>query len=203
MRILKPKPAEGEPIQLELIEETKYIYRVFVTNMTKRAEKVIADYDQRADCENLIGEAKREGLAAIPSRKFASNYAYFQIVMLAYNIWRSFKMIAGHGLMKGKKNESELEKEKAKRASKEIVDNNIRIARLKLLLIAAKVVSHNNTEKVRYSEHDSRVPGLFDFFNYMDKRRQEIKPWLDGKGWFCKHLLAFGGAQAQVSPAPT
>jgi hypothetical protein len=62
------------------------------------AHEVIEEYDQRADCENLIGEAKREGLEAIPSRKFGNNYAYFQIVMLAYNIWRSFKMLAAHGM---------------------------------------------------------------------------------------------------------
>lgn len=56
--------------------------------------KVIEEYDKRADSENLIGEAKREGLAAIVS----TNYAYFQMVMLFCNIWRSFKMLAGHSL---------------------------------------------------------------------------------------------------------
>jgi hypothetical protein len=40
-----------------------------------------------------IGEAKREGLNAILSTKFQTNYAYFQIVMLAYNILRYLKMI--------------------------------------------------------------------------------------------------------------
>lgn len=34
------------------------------------------------------------GLDAIPSAKFKTNYAYFQIVMLAFNIWRYLKMIA-------------------------------------------------------------------------------------------------------------
>ena len=41
-----------------------------------------------------MGESKREGLDAIPSSRFKSNYAYFQIVMLAYNIWRYLKMMA-------------------------------------------------------------------------------------------------------------
>jgi len=41
---------------------------------------------ERADSENLIGEAKREGLSAVPTGKFSHNYAYFQIVMLSYNI---------------------------------------------------------------------------------------------------------------------
>jgi hypothetical protein len=56
--------------------------------------KVIATYDKRADFENLVGESKREGLDAIPSGKFVNNYAYFQVVMSAYNIWWYFKMLA-------------------------------------------------------------------------------------------------------------
>jgi len=94
MRIVKE-----QAVQLELLEDTRYKYRIFVTNLTKSAHRVIYEYDKRADAENLIGEAKREGLTAIPSSKFASNYVYFQIVMLSYNIWRSFKMLASHGLL--------------------------------------------------------------------------------------------------------
>ncbi|MGB5218873.1 MAG: hypothetical protein WBN66_11315, partial [Smithella sp.] len=57
-------------------------------------------YDKRADAENLIGEAKQEGLAAIPSGKFKNNYAFFQIVMLAYNPWRIVSKYFTHGLEK-------------------------------------------------------------------------------------------------------
>ncbi|MDP6681497.1 MAG: hypothetical protein QF876_00640 [Desulfobacterales bacterium] len=41
--------------------------------MTGKARKVIAKYDKRSDVENLVGEAKREGLDAIPSDKFKNN----------------------------------------------------------------------------------------------------------------------------------
>lgn len=54
---------------------------------------MIAEHDKRADVENLVGEAKREGLEAIPSGKFKNNYAFFQIVMLTYNIWRYMKIM--------------------------------------------------------------------------------------------------------------
>jgi len=57
-----------------------------IYSLQGKPHKIIALYDKRADAENLIGEAKREGLDAIPSAKFKNNYAYFQIVMLAYNI---------------------------------------------------------------------------------------------------------------------
>ena len=94
MRIPKEENSKSEQVQLELLEDERYKYRIFVTSLKVKPHTVIEEYDKRADCENLIGEAKREGLEAIPSAKFASNYAYFQLVMLAYNIWRSFKMIA-------------------------------------------------------------------------------------------------------------
>ena len=97
MRIPQEAPVEGNT-QLEFLEDANYKYRTFVTDLTQPAYKVIEEYDQRADCENLIGDAKREGLEAIPSRKFGNNYAYFQIAMLAYNIWRSFKMLAAHAM---------------------------------------------------------------------------------------------------------
>ena len=84
----------GQAIQCELFEDDRYLYRIFCTNLGGKAHKIIAEYDKRADVENLVGEAKREGLDAIPSAKFKTNYAYFQIVMLAYNIWRYLKMIA-------------------------------------------------------------------------------------------------------------
>ena len=96
MRIPEDKPTEGKGRAGQAFEGEKYTYREFVTSMTGKAHKVIEEYDKRADSENPIGEAKREGLAAIVSNKFMTNYAYFQIVMLSYNIWRSFKMLGGH-----------------------------------------------------------------------------------------------------------
>lgn len=184
MRLPKETASEGAT-QLELLEDGNYKYRIFVTELTPPAHQVIEEYDQRADCENLMGEAKREGLEAIPSRKFGNNYAYFQLVMLAYNIWRSFKMLAAHGMR-----ETEGHEPTAQAACKaqEIVDHTIRIGRLKLLFIAAKVATHSGTTEVKYSRHDSRVAGLFRFMDYLDKLRQQARPWLSGKLWQCKHL---------------
>jgi hypothetical protein len=61
----------------------RFTYRIFCTNLPGPAHQIIADYDKRADVENLVGEAKREGLDMIASAKFKNNYAFFQIVMLA------------------------------------------------------------------------------------------------------------------------
>jgi hypothetical protein len=192
MRIPMKESLEGGAVQIELLEDSKYVYRIFVTNLTKKAHQVIDEYDKRAGAENLIGEAKREGLAAIPSRKFANNYAYFQVVMLAYNIWRSFKMLANHGLLE----QDTKGKAEGRCAPGEIMDNTIRIARLKLLFIAAKITGHSNQDEVKYSQHDSRVSGLVRFMEYLDRRRKEVRPWLDRPKWLCRHLVALG-----LSPA--
>lgn len=90
------KSPPGKPLPWELFEDDRYTYRIFCTSLSGKPHKVIAEYDKRADVENLVGEAKREGLEAIPSAKFKNNYAYFQMVMLAYNLWRYFKMMAEH-----------------------------------------------------------------------------------------------------------
>ena len=201
MRIPEDKPGEGKAVQRKLFKDGNYIYRIFVTNMEKKAHRVIEEYDKRADCENLIGEAKREGLAAIVSKKFASNYAYFQLVMLSYNIWRSFKMLAWHSRLEQKhEQESEEKKSEQECTLREVVDNTIRIARLKLLFIAAKITGHSNTYEVKYSQHDSRVSGLFRFMEYLDERLRQSRPWLDSQRWLSKHLVGMGIKQIAFSP---
>jgi hypothetical protein len=52
-------------------------------------------------------------------------------------------------------------------------DHTIRIARLKMLYVAAKIVVHANCDQVRYSVHEQRAAGLIDFLEYLDRRRSE------------------------------
>ena len=99
-------------------------------------------------------------------------------------------MIAGHGKLEQK--EGGEQKAESKCATKKIVDNTIRIARLKLLFISSKITGHANVKKVKYSRHDSRVSGFFRFLEYLDKRRKQLRPWLDSNRWRCRHLSAFG-----------
>jgi hypothetical protein len=169
------KQASKQPRQCVLFEDDKYTYRIFCTNLAGKAHHVITEYDKRADVENLVGEAKREGLDMIPSAKFKNNYAFFQIVMLAYNIWRYIKMIAqksisdnrpaGAGILKG------------------IMTNTVRIARLKLLFIAAKVVHHSNRNKIKYSIHDSRTPEMLHLLRFLDNARSSPRPWHKESIW--------------------
>ena len=157
-------------VQLSLFEDHRYKYRIFCTNLWRPAHQVISEYDKRADVENLVGEAKREGLDAIPSSRFKNNYAFFQIVMLAYNIWRYMKILA------------ELSAQSSVTVSNHqtltgIETNTLRIARLRMLMISAKVVTDSNRDKVRYSIQDSRTAGLCTFLEYLDLKRSQPRPW--------------------------
>ena len=169
MRIPKEKALGTEKQQLELYEDDRYKYRIFTTCLKQKPHKVIDDYDGRADAENLVGEINREGVAAIPSAKFKNSYAFFCIVMLAYNIFRWMKLVAA-------KTVPQDEECRSRHPFSGIVQNTLRIARLILLLIAAKIVSSANQVKIRYSIHDARVPAYFDFLEYLDRNRKVSTP---------------------------
>jgi hypothetical protein len=175
MRIPKRQEQPSrEPLQRMLFKDDNYTYRIFCTSLLGKAHEIIAEYDKRADVENLVGEAKREGLEMIPSTKFKNNYAFFQIVMLAYNIWRYMKMIAHKSLSQG---QSTAERNDV---LKGIVRNTVRIARLKLLFIAAKVVKDGNVDKVKYSIHDARTPAMMHVLKFLDKAREKLRIWQQG-----------------------
>ncbi len=180
MRILKEqKHPSNQPQQCVLFEDDKYTYRIFCTSLAGPAHKVIAKYDKRADVENLVGEAKREGLDMIPSTKFKNNYAFFQIVMLAYNIWRYMKMIANQSVSGDRSHSAAADGS----VLKGIMNNTVRIARLRLLFIAAKVVKDGNRDKVKYSIHDARTPAMFYLLQFIDKARSRPRPWQQGSDW--------------------
>jgi hypothetical protein len=180
MRIPKEqKRISNEPVQCHLFKDDRYVYRIFCTNLSGKAHKVIEEYDKRASVENLVGEAKREGLDAIPSAKFKNNYAFFQIVMLAYNIWRYMKIMA-------QQTTSDHEPERIDSQAndlKGIMSNTIRIARLRLLFLAAKVVKDGNVDKVKYSIHDARTPTMLNFLNYLDMLRSKLRPWVENSNY--------------------
>jgi hypothetical protein len=164
MRI--PRDQAGER-QLSLLEGEKYVYRVFVTNVPGRPHTVIDDYDQRAAVEPLIGEAQREGILAIPSKRFQAHHAFFQVVMLAYNLWRWMKLLAGHAERQAQQGTPVPEPQRIR-----MPDHTLRIARLKLLFVAAKICFHTNRDAVLYSMHEQRAAGLTDFLGYLDRRRR-------------------------------
>jgi len=156
--------------QLKLLEFETYLYRIFATNEKGRAHQIVEKYDPRADVENLIGDAQREGVLAIPSKKFQAHHAFFQIVMLGYNLWRWMKLLAGHA-----ERENQAGREVPERQQIGMPEHTLRIARLKMLYVAAKISFHGNRDEVLYSMHEQRAAGLMNFLGYLDRRRKEAR----------------------------
>lgn len=163
MRI--PKTLEENTGQDPLFEDDRYKYRIFVTDSRKSPHNAIAEYDLRAGAENLVGEAKREGLAAIPSKNFQTNMAYFQVVMLAYNLWRYLKLLS-HADTPG-----------------EPVLNTVHVSRLKLLFISAKVVTHSHRTTVKYSAHLKKRAMLDHLFERVETLREHSNLWTSPLTW--------------------
>lgn len=177
MRIRKEQMGDR---QLEMFPDDEYSYRIFATNIAWKPHAVIKRYDKRASVESLIKEAQSEGILAIPSKRFLRNHAFFQIVMFAYNIWRWIKLTAGVRPGMDQSASESSSNHQGIAPGEEIVNQTIRIARLKLLFLAAKIVTHKRQTTVKYSAHDVRAAGLLDFMAYMDKRRKEKKAWESG-----------------------
>lgn len=186
MRITKE---QADKRQLSLPQCEGYTYRVFVTNLSDQPHQVVACYDKRAGVENLIGEAQREGVLAIPSNKFHANHAFFQIVLLAYNLWRWTKLLAGAcdnpGFNPGRARPED--------SSPGLPDHTNRLARLKLLFVAAKIQFHAGQSLVRFSLHDDRASGLMRFLRFLDKRRNRLARAADSMKSAVQEILCTNG----------
>jgi hypothetical protein len=80
--------------QLKLLNtaNVKYDYQVILTNGEKEPAEVWRYYNKRACCENFIKEGiYGYGLDKVVSHTYAGNYAWFELLMLAYNLMNFFK----------------------------------------------------------------------------------------------------------------
>jgi hypothetical protein len=135
----RPKAKNGrEAEQYQLFDTPEYCYRVFVTDQDAPIDAIVGFYRQRAGAENLIKEANNDvGLAAHPSARWYMNCVHFQLAMLAYNL-NCWLMLFNR-------------EEQAK--TEDLKHITLATARLRFLFLAAKIVRHAGTVKVRYSDH--------------------------------------------------
>jgi hypothetical protein len=167
LRYQKQDPLSPEREQYQLFDNPQYIYRVFVTNMKRPIDLLVWFYNQRAGAENLIKEANNDaGLAAHPSRRWATNCVHFQLAMLAYNLncWLLL-----------------FQREETAKVA-ELKHTTLAIARLRFLFLAAKVWRHAGRVGVSYSDQYAER-GLFH--RLMDRLRN-IAP---GEASFAPVLL--------------
>lgn len=90
----KVKGHKAPKKQLKLLntDVVKYDYQVIVTNSEKTPEQVWRFYNKRACCENFIKEGIYGfGLDKVVSHNYGGNYAWFELLMLAYNLMNFFK----------------------------------------------------------------------------------------------------------------
>lgn len=153
-----------------LFPEIQYTYRILITDRQTRPHNVVKEYDKRADVENSIKEAQSEGIMAIPSKKFRTNQVFFQLTMLAYNMWRWIKLIAACSQYPDEKKAEHL-------AQNSDRCETIRLTRLKKLYVPAKLTFHDNRGNVMYSMYDIRSAEVIELLDYLDRRRREAICW--------------------------
>ncbi len=91
--IRRPVPEEPSA-QLTLFQRGGYTYQALVTNLTLQPLNLWRFYNQRARAELIIRELKYAyALGEIPTNDFQANEAFFQIVLLAYNLLNWFKRL--------------------------------------------------------------------------------------------------------------
>lgn len=91
--IRRPVPEEPSA-QLHLFQMGGYSYQVLVTNLTLTPLNLWRFYNQRARAELIIRELKDAyALGKIPTKDFPANEAFFQLVLLAYNLLNWFKRL--------------------------------------------------------------------------------------------------------------
>ncbi|MGQ0570991.1 MAG: IS1380 family transposase [Armatimonadota bacterium] len=91
--IRRPVPEEPSA-QLHLFQMKGYTYQVLVTNMPWTPWRLWQFYNDRSHAELILRELKAAyALDKIPMHDFAGNEAFFQLVLLAYNLLSWFKRL--------------------------------------------------------------------------------------------------------------
>lgn len=91
--IRRPVPEEPSA-QLHLFQMKGYVYQILVTNMISTPWRVWQFYNDRSQAELIIRELKAAyALDKIPMHDFAGNEAFFQLVLLAYDLLNWFKRL--------------------------------------------------------------------------------------------------------------
>jgi hypothetical protein len=124
---------EDKDIQTDMFEDTRYKYRVFVTDLKWSARAIVAEYDGRAQIENLIEEGKNQvAMAKVPGKRFTTNALFLQLVILTFNLNKWLQLI-------GRDENAPFHWEE------------IRTSRFKHLYVAGKLIEHGHGLFIRFA----------------------------------------------------
>lgn len=91
------RPIPEDPVeakQLKLFKDKKYAYHVFITNLKFSPWRVYRFYSPRARIEKHIRELAYDyPLAKVPTQDWIPNVAFFQLLLLAFDIAHYFKRL--------------------------------------------------------------------------------------------------------------
>lgn len=93
--IRRPLPVDPEQAkQLTLFKDAKYSYSVLVSSLGLSPWRTWTDYIGRANIEKSIRELLNDlALNKIPTQRWTANVAFFQLLLLAYNLLHWFKRL--------------------------------------------------------------------------------------------------------------
>jgi hypothetical protein len=92
--VIRYRLPDKDTAQASLFPSRRYGYRVYVTNLPLRADKVWYFYCGRANVELNIRELKESyALSKIPTNSYVGNQFYFNLLLLAYSIINWFKRL--------------------------------------------------------------------------------------------------------------
>jgi hypothetical protein len=95
--IVVRRPVEEAPEQadqLTLLEVGRFKYSAYVTNLNLQAANIWRTYHSRANVEKSIRELLYQlALNKIPTQEWTANVAFFQMLLLAYNLVHWFKRL--------------------------------------------------------------------------------------------------------------
>src|SRR5713226_4002343 len=90
--VVARRPIEEADAEPTLFTLARYLYRAWITNLDLTPAGVWHFYDGRAGMEPRIRELREDfALRKIPTRAFAANALYLEVVRLAYNLVTAFQ----------------------------------------------------------------------------------------------------------------
>jgi len=90
--VVARRPIEATDPEPTLFTLERYLYRAWITNLSLTAAGVWHFYDGRAGMEARIRELRDDfALRKIPTRAFAANALYLEVIRLAYNLVTTFQ----------------------------------------------------------------------------------------------------------------
>ena len=155
------RPIPEDPVedkQLTLWKDIQYAYHIFVTNLRTSAWRVYRFYSLRARIEKHIRELAYDyPLAKIPTQDWIPNVAFFQLLLLAFDIVHYFKRLC---------------------LPKSYRYKTLKTIRMELLVLPGRLVKINNRHRLKLPEH-------YHFQDTFETALGKIQKLKLSKRWIC------------------